>query len=168
MKITNFRYIYSFYKPVSFIYFDFRYRSITFYGGTRSETDSAIRWRKRTSVTLEKDQKTSWPTVVGDWRDWTRQSDWTGLPFQCPLYLILHFILLLLLLPSSCVILSYFNIAVPMRKCSAEHSCPSSQFSIAILNATCSLRSTITMKTFWKWSDIKLNSKKKWSEEADY
>ena len=39
-----------------------------------------------------------------------------------------------LLVPSSPVSLSYFNLAVPMRKCSGEHSCMSSTFSIAMLN----------------------------------
>ena len=37
------------------------------------------------------------------------------------------------------VSLSYFNLAVPMRKCLGEHSCMSSSFSIDILNGPCSL-----------------------------
>ena len=37
---------------------------------------------------------------------------------------------------SSSVSLSYFHLAVPMRKCWGEHSCISSLFSIAILNGT--------------------------------
>ena len=41
-----------------------------------------------------------------------------------------------------------------------EHSCMSSPFSIAILNGTCSLRSTI-IKIFWTWSALRQNSKKK-------
>ena len=54
-----------------------------------------------------------------------------------------------------------------MRKCSGEHPCMSSPFSIPILNGTCSQCTTITVKTFWKWSDVKLNSKeKKWHARA--
>ena len=33
-------------------------------------------------------------------------------------------------------LLSYFNLAVPMRRCSGEHSFMSSTFSIAVLNGT--------------------------------
>ena len=51
------------------------------------------------------------------------------------------------------------------RKCSREHSCMSFSFSRAILNGTCSLLSTITTKTFRKWSDIKQNSKNKTQPE---
>ena len=68
---------------------------------------------------------------------------------------------ILLFLPSSSVSLTNFNLAVPMRECTGEHSCMSSPFSIAILNETCSLRSTITAKTFWTRSAIQLNSEKK-------
>ena len=66
----------------------------------------------------------------------------------------------LLFLSSSSVSLSYFNLAVPMRKYSREYSCTSSLFSIAILNGICSVRSSIRVKTFCTWSAIKLNSKK--------
>ena len=53
------------------------------------------------------------------------------------------FILLFLL--SSSVSLSYFNLAVPMRKCLGKHSCMSSPFSIVMLslNGTCSLLAPI-------------------------
>ena len=40
------------------------------------------------------------------------------------------------LLPSSSVSLSYFVLAVPMRKCLGKHSCMSSSFPIVILNDT--------------------------------
>ena len=47
--------------------------------------------------------------------------------------------------------LSYFNLAVPKRKCSGKHFCMSSTFSIAILNGTCSLRSPWDRLCFgWK------------------
>ena len=71
-------------------------------------------------------------------RDWTRQSDWTGLIFFVSAMLFSTFIHLFLLYSS--VSLSHFNLTVPMRKCSGKHSCMSSPFSIAILNITCSLR----------------------------
>ena len=73
---------------------------------------------------------------------------------------VLHSTFILFLLPSSSVALSYFNLADPIRKCSRDHSCKSSSFYIAILNATFYLCSTITEKTFRKWSAIKLNLKK--------
>ena len=41
------------------------------------------------------------------------------------------------LLPSSFVSLSYFILAVDLRKCMEKHSCMSCLFSIAILNGTC-------------------------------
>ena len=41
-----------------------------------------------------------------------------------------------LFLPSSCVSLPYFILAVPMRECLGKHSCTSSSFPIAILNGT--------------------------------
>ena len=75
---------------------------------------------------------TSRRTVVSDWRDWTRQIDWTGLIFFVFAVLLSTFILIFL--PSSSVSLSYFNLAVPMRKCSGEHSCMSSPFSIIYHN----------------------------------
>ena len=81
---------------------------------------------------------TSRRTGVSDGRDWTRQSDWTGLLFFVSAVLLSTFILLFLL--SSSFSLSYFNLAVPMRKCLGKHSCMSSPFCIAILNGTCSLR----------------------------
>ena len=46
----------------------------------------------------------------------------------------------ILLLPSSSVSLSYFNLVVPMCGCLGKRACMSSPFSIAILNRTCSLR----------------------------
>ena len=52
-------------------------------------------------------------------------------------------LILLFLLSSS--VLSYFNLAVPMRKCLGKHSCMSSSFSIVILNGTCSLRAPILL-----------------------
>ena len=51
--------------------------------------------------------------------------------------------IILLFLLSSAVSLSYFNLVVPTRKCLGKHSFVSSQFSIAILNGTCSLRAPI-------------------------
>ena len=84
---------------------------------------------------------TSRRTVVSDGRDWTRQSDWTGLLFFVSAVLLSTIILLFLL--SSSVSLSYFNLAVPMRKCLGKYSCMRSPFSIAILNGTCSLRAPI-------------------------
>ena len=45
-------------------------------------------------------------------------------------------------LPSSSVSLSYFILAVPMRKCLGKHSCMISTFPIAILNSTCFFRET--------------------------
>ena len=62
-------------------------------------------------------------------------------------------------LPCSSVSLCYLNHTVPKQKCLREHSCMSSLFAIAILNGTCSLRSTIIVETFWKWSAANLNSK---------
>ena len=41
---------------------------------------------------------------------------------------------------SSSLSLSYFILAVPMRKCLGKHSCMRSQFPIAILNGTCFFR----------------------------
>ena len=77
--------------------------------------------------------------------------------FLCPLYFPHSFSSS----SSSSVSLSYFYLAVPLRKCSGEHSCMSSQFSLAILNGSCSLPSTITVKTFWTWRAIKLIVKTK-------
>ena len=99
--------------------------------------------------------------------NWWRYCLYTWLLFSVSAVLLSTFILLFL--PSSSVSLSHFNLAVPMRKCS-ERSCRmSSPFSIglpaasylAILKGTCSLRSTITVKTLLKWSAIKLNSPNK-------
>ena len=67
--------------------------------------------------------ETSWRTVVSDGHDWTRQSDWTGRLFFLSAVLLSTFILLFLL--SNSVSLSYFNLAVPMRKCLGKHSCMS-------------------------------------------
>ena len=49
---------------------------------------------------------------------------------------LLFFILTPLFLPSSSVSLSYFILAIPMRKCLGKHSCMSSPFLIGILNGT--------------------------------
>ena len=74
---------------------------------------------------------------MSDERDWTRQSNRSGLFFRLRCTsLHIHSLFLL----SFSVSLSYFNLAVPMRKCLGKHSCMSSPFSIAILNGTCSLR----------------------------
>ena len=78
---------------------------------------------------------------MSDGRDLTRQSDWTGLLSFMSAVLFSAIILLFLL--SSSVSLSYFNLAVPMRKCLGKHSCMSSPFSISILNGTCSVRAAI-------------------------
>ena len=75
-------------------------------------------------------------TVVSDGRK-TLHGDWTGL-----LSVLLSTFIPLFLLSSS-VSLSYFNLAVPMRKCLGKHSCMSSPFSIVILNGTCSLGAPI-------------------------
>ena len=80
---------------------------------------------------------------MSDGRDWTRQSDWTGHIFFVSAVLLSTFILIFLL--SSSVSLSYFNLAVRMRKCLGKRLCMSSIFSIAILNGTCSLRAPILM-----------------------
>ena len=88
---------------------------------------------------------TSRRTVVSDWRDWTRLSDWTGLLFFVSAVLLSTFIPLFL--PSSSVSLSYFNLAVPMRGCFWKHSCMSSSFSIAILNGN--LLSSGTNTLLW-------------------
>ena len=71
-----------------------------------------------------------------DGRDWTQQV------FFCESAVLLTTIILFVLL-SSAVSLSYFNLAVPMRKCLGKHSCMSFPFTIAILNGTCSLRAPI-------------------------
>ena len=57
------------------------------------------------------------------------------------------------LLPSS-VSVSYFILAVPMRKCLGKHSCMSYPFPIAILNGTFFFRSVKAMNN-WKLSAIK-------------
>ena len=80
-------------------------------------------------------------TVDSDWRDWTRRSYWTGLLFFVSALLLSTFILPFLL--SSSVSLSYFNLAVPIRKCLGKHWCMSSSFSIVLLNGTFSLRALI-------------------------
>ena len=75
-------------------------------------------------------------TVVSDWLDWTRRSDWTGLFFFFVSTVLLSTIILLFLLSSHFIVLF-------QSCCLGKHSCMSSQFSIAILNGTCSLRSPI-------------------------
>ena len=59
-----------------------------------------------------------------------------------------------LFLPSSSFSLSYFILAVPMRKCLGNHSCMSSPFLVAILNSTFLFHSVKT-KNNWKRSAIK-------------
>ena len=49
---------------------------------------------------------------------------------------VLFSIITPLFCPSSSVSLSYFVLAVPMRKCLGKHSCMSSPCPIAILNGT--------------------------------
>ena len=90
-------------------------------------------WYKRLQRRMH---ETSWPTVVSDGRDWTSSSDFLdrlgwrdSFRAHCTSFKNLF-------LPSSSVSLSYFHLVVPMRKCSGEHSCMSSLFSIAILNGT--------------------------------
>ena len=86
------------------------------------------------------ESRTSSRTVVSDGRD--DSTKWlTGLLFFVSAVLLSTFILLFLL--CSPVSLSYFNLAVPMRKCLGKHSCMSSTFSRVILNGTCSLRAPI-------------------------
>ena len=107
-------------------------------------------------------------------RDWTRQSDQLGLHRRGTFTLLRLCMVLLreckalthayrvnvprliffqsdvllstsiLILHSSYVSLPYLNLAVHVRQCSAEHSCKSSQFIIAILNGSCALHSTIS------------------------
>ena len=67
---------------------------------------------------------------------------------------LLFSILTPLFLPSSSVSLSYFSLAVPMRKCLGKHSCMSSPFPIAILNGTFFFRSVKAMDN-WTRSAIK-------------
>ena len=50
---------------------------------------------------------------------------WLDKPFFC-VYAVLLSTFILLFLPSSCVSLSFFNLAVPMHKCLLEHSWASS------------------------------------------
>ena len=57
-------------------------------------------------------------------------------------------------LPPSSVSLSYFILAVPMRKRLGKHSCMSSPFPIAMLNGTFFFRSVKAMNN-WKRSAIK-------------
>ena len=59
-----------------------------------------------------------------------------------------------LFLPPSCVSLSYFILAVPMRKCLGKHSCISSPFPIAILNGTFFFHSVKAINN-WTRSAIK-------------
>ena len=59
-----------------------------------------------------------------------------------------------LFLPPSSISLSYFILAVPMRKCMGKHSWMSSPFLITILNATFCFRSVKAMNN-WKRSAIK-------------
>ena len=63
-------------------------------------------------------------------------------------------ILTSLFLPPSSVSLSYFILAVPIRKCLGKHSCTSSPFPIAILNGTSFFRSVKAMNN-WNRSAIK-------------
>ena len=48
-------------------------------------------------------------------------------------------------LPSSSVSLSYLILAVPLRKCSGEHSCRSFILPIVMLNGTCFLRGEMVL-----------------------
>ena len=65
---------------------------------------------------------------------------WLGCDRPSGLLLFLPALLLsiptTLLLPSSSVSLSYFDLAVPMRECLGKHSCMRSPCPIAILNGT--------------------------------
>ena len=56
---------------------------------------------------------------------------------------VLFSILTPLFCPSSSVSLSYFILAVPIRKCLGKHSCMSSPFPIAMLNGTSSFLSLV-------------------------
>ena len=67
---------------------------------------------------------------------------------------LLFSILTPLFAPPSSVSLSYFILAVPMRKCLGKHSCMSSPFPIAIMNGTFYFRSVKAMNN-WKRSAIK-------------
>ena len=62
---------------------------------------------------------------------------------------LLFSMLMPLFLPPSFVFLSYFILAVPMRKCLGKHLLMSSLFHLAILNGTFFFRSVKAM-TNWK------------------
>ena len=66
---------------------------------------------------------------------------------------VLFSILTPLFCPSSSVSLSYFILAVPMRKCLGKHSCMSSPFPVAILNGTCSFP-TVQLQVH-KWNSVR-------------
>ena len=104
-------------------------------------THVASYWHVMASCLNRKTRKlwTSRRAVVSDGRNWTRQSDWTGLLLfrvRCTSFHnhspLLTLFLGFIVFPS-----------VPMRKCLGKHSCKSSPFSIAILNGTCSLRAPL-------------------------
>ena len=90
-----------------------------------------------------------------NWCDWTRQSDRTGFIFFVSIVLLSTFILLLLL--SSSVSLSYFNLTVPTCKCLGKHSCMSSPFSIVVLVTEWNLFSWGTNTLLWWCACCKKN-----------
>ena len=81
----------------------------------------------------------SWVTDV------TGQDKVAGQDFFFSVSAVLLSTFILLFLFSSSVSLSYFNLAVPRRKCLGKHSCMSSPFSIVTLNATYSLRAPYSL-----------------------
>ena len=89
---------------------------------------------------------TSRRTVLSDGRDWTWQSDFTGLLFFVSVVLlsatILHFVL------SFFVWLSYLNLTVPMRKYFWKHSCMH-EFSIFYSHTKWNLLSSGTNTLLW-------------------
>ena len=75
----------------------------------------------------------------------------TGQDFFFVSIVLLSTIILLILISSS-VSLSYFNLAVPTRKCLGKHSCMNSPFSIAILITEWNLFSSGTNTLlWWRW-----------------
>ena len=101
-------------------------------------TSSFIVISKNCKLKLISGSVTSWLTVISDLRDRTSLSDFGqlgGRDFYRPQSASFHF-------HSSPLtfficFLTCFNLVVPMRKCSGEHSCMSSTLYIVILNGTC-------------------------------
>ena len=78
---------------------------------------------------VSRDNITDEETDCREWRTWLDSTKWLDRAFFFVSAVLLSTIILLFLL-SSAVSLSYFNLAVPMRKCLGKHSCMSCQFSM--------------------------------------